>query len=350
MSVPYVSVGWNRQKRLYDLWLAGGMVAYLAVFLTLSTLQFPGTEALSPAILLIRAFGSLGFVLLTVILSIGPLARLSPRFLPLLYNRRHAGVALFAVVLAHAAVAIVWYHSFGPVNPILSIFVSSDAYDSLAWFPFQPLGFGALIILFLMAATSHDFWNANLGPGWWKALHMLVYLAFGLVVGHVAFGALMSDYSGWSAWTVGAAALWISALHLAAGFQPGPPARPMTDGWIAVGAFDAIAPGRARIVPVPGRDPVAVFRTEDGQAFAAVTNVCRHQAGPLGEGRMVDGCIVCPWHGFQYRPEDGRSPPPYREKIATYRLARDGDQLLLDPTPLPPGTARPLLAIEGAGS
>ena len=27
--------------------------------------------------------------------------------------------------------------------------------------------------------------------------------------------------------------------------------------------------------------------------------------GPLGEGKIVDGCITCPWHGFQYRPQDG---------------------------------------------
>ena len=36
-----------------------------------------------------RAFGACAFVMLTVILAIGPLARLDRRFLPLLYNRRH---------------------------------------------------------------------------------------------------------------------------------------------------------------------------------------------------------------------------------------------------------------------
>jgi nitrite reductase/ring-hydroxylating ferredoxin subunit len=30
------------------------------------------------------------------------------------------------------------------------------------------------------------------------------------------------------------------------------------------------------------------------------------QNGPLGEGRIVDGCITCPWHGYQYRPDTGR--------------------------------------------
>jgi len=41
-----------------------------------------------------------------------------------------------------------------------------------------------------MAATSHDFWLAFLTPAVWKALHMGLYAAYGLVVMHVALGAM----------------------------------------------------------------------------------------------------------------------------------------------------------------
>ena len=52
---------------------------------------------------------------------------------------------------------------------------------------------------------------------------------------------------------------------------------------------------------------------------------------------MIDGCITCPWHGYQYRLEDGRAPPPFTEKLATYRLrVRDGI-VEVDPQALPPG-------------
>ena len=44
--------------------------------------------------------------MLTIILSIGPLARLDRRFLPLLYNRRHFGVLTFFVALLHASFMI----------------------------------------------------------------------------------------------------------------------------------------------------------------------------------------------------------------------------------------------------
>ena len=43
----------------------------------------------------IRAFGTCAFFMLTVILSIGPLARLDPWFRKLLFNRRHFGVLTF---------------------------------------------------------------------------------------------------------------------------------------------------------------------------------------------------------------------------------------------------------------
>ena len=90
------------------------------------------------------------------------------------------------------------------------------------------------------------------------------------------------------------------------------------------------------MVTVPNGEAVAIFR--HAGRLSAVSNLCAHQNGPLGEGRVVDGCITCPWHGFQYRLEDGCAPPPYTEKLATYHLKLDGPTVLLDPRPNPPGT------------
>jgi hypothetical protein len=51
------------------------------------------------------------------------------------------------------------------------------------------------MILSLMAATSHDFWLRNLTPPVWKTLHMLVYVAYALLVAHVTLGLLQSETS-----------------------------------------------------------------------------------------------------------------------------------------------------------
>ena len=86
----------------------------------------------------------------------------------------------------------------------------------------------------------------------------------------------------------------------------------------------------------------------DGK-LSAVSNVCAHQNGPLGEGKIVFGCVTCPWHGFQYRPEDGCAPPPYTEKIPTYRLKLESGRVFIDPNPLPAGTyVEPVAIPEGA--
>ncbi len=81
---------------------------------------------------------------------------------------------------------------------------------------------------------------------------------------------------------------------------------------------------------------VALFR-HDGK-FSAVYGHCRHQNGPLWEGRVIDGCITCPWHGYQYDPANGCSPPPFEETLPTYRVKVEGNQVFLNPEALPPGT------------
>jgi methionine sulfoxide reductase heme-binding subunit len=79
-----------------------------------------------------------------------------------------------------------------------------------------------------------------------------------------------------------------------------------------------------------------VFRY--GNKVSAISNVCQHQNGPLGEGKIVGGCVVCPWHGYEYRPENGAAPPPFTEAVPTFRVRIEAGRVLLDPRPLPPGT------------
>ncbi|MEO1237019.1 MAG: (2Fe-2S)-binding protein, partial [Planctomycetota bacterium] len=144
MSHAYRAVNWNRHKRVYDLVMLGAVAAFLVVFVVVSSATWPGDRALSPMTLLIRAFGAAAIVLLHVVLCIGPLSRFFPGAMaPLLYNRRHLGVTMFVLAFLHAALATLWYHGFGVVNPIVSIWTSNGNYAALAGdvsvFPFQPL-------------------------------------------------------------------------------------------------------------------------------------------------------------------------------------------------------------------
>ena len=348
MGVEYVSVQWNRQKRIYDLVLLSTVGLFLAGFAAVSKIFYP---FVTDEIVLIRAFGSASFILLHVILMIGPLCRLNRRFLPLLYNRRHAGVTMCLLALVHVGLGVVTYHAGGDINPISSIFRGSPLSGGAAGVPFQPFGFVALVILILMAATSHDFWLANLSAPVWKTLHMLVYLAYALLVIHVTFGALQAELNPLYTVSVGVGLAVVLILHLAAGWREGKLDREKgtiandSDGFVDVCSVAEIPEKRARIVCLSG-ERVAIFKY-DGKV-SAVSNVCQHQNGPLGEGRIWDGCITCPWHGYQYLPETGASPPPFVEKVPTFNVRLQNGRVLVGPRPNPAGVRATAALIEEA--
>ena len=342
MAVAYQAVQWNRQKRIYDLVLLGGVAVFLVTFIAVTKILFP---LITDEILLMRAFGVAGFVLLHVILCIGPLCRLNRALLPLLYNRRHAGVVMALLSLVHAVLVVVTYHAGSDTNAFVSIFVSDSPRGSPLGIPFQPLGFVALVILLLMAATSHDFWLANLTAPVWKTLHMLVYVAYALLVLHVALGVLQAEGSPVYVAVTAVGFMVVLGLHVVAGFREGPwdfERDTVSSGeFVEVCHVDQIREGRARIVCLSG-ERVAVFKY-DGK-ISAVSNVCQHQNGPLGEGRVIDGCITCPWHGYQYFPETGASPPPFSEKVPTFKALVKNGRVLVHPKPNPAGTrAEPAL-------
>ncbi len=335
MGVAYTSVQWNRQKRFYDVVLVGGVASYLVVFGTLTEFLFPH---ITDEIMLMRAFGTAAFLLLHVILCIGPLCRLNPKLLPVLYNRRHAGVTMFLLAFIHALFVVTTYHAGGDTNPILSIFVSGKFDGTIASAPFQPFGFFALVILFLMAATSHDFWLANLSAPVWKSLHMMIYVAYALLVLHVTFGVLQGEGSPLYVVTVAFGLLTVLGLHITAARRETGADHELKamsgDGFVDAVAVADIPEKRARMVCLSG-ERVAIFKYEG--KICAVSNVCQHQNGPLGEGKIVFGCITCPWHGYQYQPDTGASPPPFVEKVPTFNVRVKNGRVFVNPIPNPAG-------------
>lgn len=351
MSLSYRAIDWNRQKRWYDFCAAGILLFGGTVFLAVSGWVSPEITA-ETAILRVTAFLSLW--LLHVILCIGPAARLDNRFLPLLYNRRHLGVTLFALAFVHAALATFQFHAFSNANPILSVFTAyrrdylawDSGYSQLGHFPFEPFGAATLAILFLLAATSHDFWLRQLGPSLWKTLHFGVYGAYVCLVAHVAFGVLQAERTPAYPVLLGFGFFTVGALHVAAAVRGGNRARGIaetTEGFVDVGPAAEIEEGRGRVVKV-AEISVAVFRHKN--RLYTTSNVCRHQGGPLGEGRILDGCITCPWHGWNYRPEDGCSPPPFQERLETFPIRIENGRIHIQPRPHPLGTTSPGAAVE----
>ena len=344
MSVAYTSILWNKQKKRYDLALAGFVIAFVALFFSLHSIFHP---TLTFETVFIRAFGWLALLLLHVILVIGPLSRFNRHFLIVLYNRRHLGVTMFLMGLLHGGFSVMNFHSLGDTNPIKSVFLSNLRYNSIEFFPFQTLGFLALVVLALMAASSHDFWLKNLGIKAWKGLHMLVYVAYGLLLMHVILGALQNETSPFIYDFVLFGFLVVASLHIASAFKERKADRPILNekklDFVYACDVDEIPEDEAKIVTVSG-ERVAIFKYDS--KISAVGNVCRHQGGPLGEGKIIDGCITCPWHGYQYLPENGQSPPPFTEKTETYHLKLEEGQIFINTEANEPGTPVTPLSID----
>ena len=335
MSVSYIPVQWNGFKHRYNLALAFAFGLYLWIFVELGPALLGHASPITPQVHNARAFGSCAFLMMSVILMIGPLARLDARFLPLLYNRRHFGVMTALVALSHFLFVFNWYFVFTPFPSWEALLFSNTAYDRALGFPFEAFGIFALLALLVLAATSHDFWLSFLTPRIWKSLHYLIYPAYAAVVTHVTLGAAQGLRGLAFPAFVWALALVVAGLHIAA-WRKERGASAAKGDWVAVCRPEEIEEGRARVVRLAGGERAAVFRHEG--RFSAISNACAHQNGPLGEGRIVEGCVTCPWHGFQYRVDDGCSPAPFTEKVPTYRLRLSAGLIEIDVRANPPGT------------
>jgi nitrite reductase/ring-hydroxylating ferredoxin subunit/uncharacterized membrane protein len=65
----------------------------------------------------------------------------------------------------------------------------------------------------------------------------------------------------------------------------------------------------------------------EGAAIHALHEQCAHAGGPLSEGRIVDGCIECPWHGSRFGLSDGharRGPTVYDQPAYEVRATESG--------------------------
>lgn len=73
--------------------------------------------------------------------------------------------------------------------------------------------------------------------------------------------------------------------------------------WIDVGAADELARKPLQQVLLGGRLRIALSCV-DG-VFSAISGVCNHAGGPLGEGRLEGEYVVCPWHYWKFH-RDGK--------------------------------------------
>jgi len=66
-----------------------------------------------------------------------------------------------------------------------------------------------------------------------------------------------------------------------------------------------------------GDHKIALFA--DGDDVLAIDDMCTHLDAPLSDGKVMDGKVICPWHGVQFDLRTGAATgPPARGDVRTY--------------------------------
>ena len=102
---------------------------------------------------------------------------------------------------------------------------------------------------------------------------------------------------------------------------------------MSLGSVSRIPVGQGRCYVI-GPDEVAVFRQRDGRLFA-IQNRCPHRQGPLSEGVIGGGHVICPLHAHRFNLTTGAGSEP-DECVRVHRVKDlDGEILLRLCPPLP---------------
>ena len=104
----------------------------------------------------------------------------------------------------------------------------------------------------------------------------------------------------------------------------------MTDreDWVDIGSAEELAGTPLKSCKVQ-TTPIAVS-FKDGQ-FGAVSNVCNHVGGPLGEGRLDGDYITCPWHGWKFHRRTGVGEPGFeQDRVPAFPVKVESGRVLVN--------------------
>ena len=105
--------------------------------------------------------------------------------------------------------------------------------------------------------------------------------------------------------------------------------------WEEIGAAAELAKTPLQQITL-GKAKIALI-ARDGE-FHAISGVCNHVGGPLGDGKLEGDYVVCPWHAWKFHFQTGVGEPGYEEDaVPVYATRVEGGRLYVD---LNPRTAR----------
>jgi nitrite reductase (NADH) small subunit len=98
--------------------------------------------------------------------------------------------------------------------------------------------------------------------------------------------------------------------------------------WLRIcGVNELPATGGMRVCTA-GSSEICVAN-ENG-ALRAIDNICPHRGGPLAEGSVEDGKVLCPWHAWAFDLKTGVADHNASEKVRVYPIRIEGEDVSID--------------------
>lgn len=325
----------------------------------------------------LRTAAVLAFVLLNITLLIGPWAHFTVSIQKIYQHRRHIGVTAFLLATLHASLVINIYYdySFKDAFATTFIFFGFTGFFILGWLALTSwdwvqkhvamrswkilhtftlalwlgwLGYmlrtsvdfvtwhGVVLGIFVVAWLAFAPWSVPQKilrkVNGWKQLHVLVYIAYASITIHAWTGYIQfieSQISRVLFWAMVVAVVsshavgWI--LMLVQYMKSKRSTETITiDGklYFKTARTESFTDGKGQRFDNAGNS-VAVFK--NGGTFFAMSARCPHQGGPIDQGKIEDGYVVCPWHRFQFSVLDGKGPAAFGDCIEYYPVVIHND-------------------------
>jgi len=96
---------------------------------------------------------------------------------------------------------------------------------------------------------------------------------------------------------------------------------------VKVASLSQLPPDSIKEVTV-GEETYALCNV--GGRVTALSGTCLHRGGPLGQGTLDGNYVVCPWHAWEWDVQTGANDMDPSQKVATFPVSVEGDDILLD--------------------
>src|SRR5262245_20280277 len=79
---------------------------------------------------------------------------------------------------------------------------------------------------------------------------------------------------------------------------------------------------------------LTIARSYRDGVFGAISGICNHVGGPLGEGTLSDdGYIICPWHNWQFHRLSGEARPGIPAAVPRHDVKIENGEVFVNLTP-----------------